>query len=129
MRRLAAVEAGLALLLAFLLAPFQHVHPGQSNAGNFGELHAHFFAAHAHEHHRPSGSAAEMEADDNDDHTHARSIDTYTLLLPEGPHAILPSPALIVPSIETAAFPPLEFVEARANSPPVDRSAPRAPPL
>src|SRR5689334_4961721 len=131
MRRSVAVETSLALLLAFLLAPFQHVHPDHPHEGHLGEIHAHFFVAHSHAERKSCGGIqVEAEDDDDDDHAHARSVDTYTLVLPDGPQALFPSPVAIAPPVGKKEFPPPEFIEARANSPPlIDRSAPRAPPL
>ena len=116
------------MLLAFLLAPFQHVHPGHDHDGHFGEVHAHFFVVHTHAGHKSSGGI-QIEADDDDDHAHARAVDNYTLVLPDSPQALPPFRVAIVSPAETNALPPPEFIEARANSPPLtDRSAPRAPP-
>ena len=129
MRRTVAIECSLAVLLAFLLAPFQHVHPGDHHDGESGEIHAHFFVAHARTEHHKASDGVQIEADDDDDHAHARSLDTYTLVIPDAPQAFLPLRVRIAPPPEKNAFPPLQWIEARANSPPLTQSAPRPPPL
>src|SRR5579863_608318 len=87
MRCLIALQTCLALLLAFLLAPFQHVHTGHGSAddhGHAGLIHAHF---HTHfdsvlgSREEPHGP----EIDDvDDDHVAAWSLDTFTLVLNAG---------------------------------------------
>jgi hypothetical protein len=128
MRRTVAIETSLALLLAFFFAPFQHVHTSpDGDHADAGEIHAHFFLPHAIAQLAPG---IHIEADDDDDHAQARSLDTFTLVLPDGLPLYLPSraPAVAVDPSETAA--PIAAVEERAHDPPsLDNSTPRAPPL
>ena len=127
-RRVAAIETCLALLLAFCLAPFQHVHTGpDGDHAHAGEIHSHFFSPHAPPH---PESGVHIEADDDDDHEQARSLDTFTLVLPHALPLYLPSrtPAISAASAQTIA--PIAVVEERAHDPPtLDSSSPRAPPL
>jgi hypothetical protein len=128
MRRTVAVETGLALLLAFFVAPFQHIHTApDGDHADAGEIHAHFFLPHAA---TPIRSGVNIENDDDDDHAHARSLDTFTLVLPNALPLCLPSraPAIVVDPADTVA--PIAIVEERAHDPPcLDGSTPRAPPL
>jgi hypothetical protein len=130
MRRAVAAKTILALLLAFVLAPFQHVHPDHHDHAHTGEIHAHFFPVQIHAEHKSSAGIKIAADDDDDDHAHARSIDTYTLILPGGVPSFFPSPAPVLPAVQTSRLNRIEFVEARANSPPsLRQSPPRAPPL
>jgi hypothetical protein len=132
MRRFAAVQTCLTLLLAFLLAPFQHVHTGRGSGpehDHAGLIHAHFYM---HFESVPASGAERhsQEIDDaDDDHAAAWSLDTFTLVLTAGlsPFVLPQEPAPdFVPS-ET--FQPVALVEERGHSPPpLDRSIPRAPP-
>ena len=133
MRRTVAIETSLAVLLAFFFAPFQHVHTGQdSDHAHSGEIHAHFFFPHVVPHvveHATTGGV-HIEADDDDDHAHARSVNAFTLVLPNSLALCLPgrAPAIAVVNPETVA--PVATVEERAHAPPcLDNSTPRGPPL
>src|SRR5579872_1826776 len=95
MRRTVAIKTSLAMLLAFLLAPFQHIHPDHDHDGRVGEVHAHFFVVHAHAEHHKSAGGVQIEGDDDDDHAHARSVDTYTLVLPDSSLALPRFPVTI----------------------------------
>jgi|SRR5579863_908096 len=131
MRRVAAVQTVLALLLAFVLAPFQHVHTDSDHPGHAsaGEIHAHFFTVHAHAPKNPVNGAV-FDDDDDDDHAHVRSIDSVVPVLPHGVPSFIPAPSPVLPVAGTQAQDPIATVEATANSPPLpDQSTPRAPPL
>jgi hypothetical protein len=127
-RSAAAIEISLALLLAFFFAPFEHVHVDSEGAhAHSGEIHAHFFPPHAAAHFT---SGVQIGADDDDEHANARSLDTFTLVLPNSLPLFTPrrAPAIPVSTVETAA--PIAVVEERAHDPPcLDQSTPRAPPL
>jgi hypothetical protein len=132
MHRAAAIETSLALLLAFLLAPFQHVHTGSDHGDHHhaGEIHAHFFIAHAHSAPHATGGINAEAGDDDDDHAHARSVNTFTLVIPNGLPAFLPSRASATSLAPAETSDPLEIIEERAHAPPSLRtSTPRAPPL
>jgi hypothetical protein len=130
MRRSTALATGLAFVMAFVLAPFQHVHTGpEGEHADAGEIHAHFFS-----HHTLSENAAHPASgagfdDDDDDHAHARSLDTFTLRLPNSVPLYLPAraPAIAIDLVETVA--PAVAVEERGHDPPRRCSAPRGPPL
>ena len=132
MRRVAAIETSLALLLAFCAAPFQHVHTGpDSDHAHSGEVHSHFWSSHGFSPqaaHPESG--VHIEADDDDDHEQARSLDTFTLVLPHVLPLGLPSRAPAIADSATPTIAPIAVVEERAHDPPsLDNSSPRAPPL
>src|SRR5258708_4766215 len=132
MRCFAALQTCLALLLAFLLAPFQHVHTGQGSGpehDHAGLIHAHFYT---HFEGVPASRAEHrgQEIDDPADaHAAAWSLDTFTLVLTAGlaPFVLPQGPAvLFVPS---KTLQPAAVVEERGHDPPTfDRSIPRAPP-
>src|SRR5580692_8455611 len=128
MRRTVAIETSLALLLAFFFAPFQHVHTGpEGDHADAGEIHAHFFLPHTVAHALPG---VHIEAEDDDDHAHAKSLDTFTLVLPDGLPLYLPSRAPVQAADPAEQVAPIAAVEERAHDPPsLDNSTPRAPPL
>jgi hypothetical protein len=128
MRCIAALQTCLALLLAFLLAPFQHVHAAQGS----GTGHDHSTIIHAHFYEilpaRAEHDRAQVD-DSDDDHATAWSLDTFTLVIPASLSPFVPSlgPSLLFVPSET--FEPVEVVEQRGHDPPcIDRSIPRAPP-
>lgn len=131
MRRVAAVQTVLALLLAFFLAPFQHVHTDSAHPEHAfaGEVHAHFFEVHTHAPvHAVDGVG--IDDDDDDDHAHVRSVDAVTPILPDNAPIFVLSPAPAVPVALTRLHERVATVEETANSPPaLDQSNPRAPPL
>src|ERR1700728_2604563 len=73
MRCVAALQTCLALVLAFFVSPFQHVHPG-SDHEHSATMHAHFYRiASVQEQH----SGPQLEDDDDDD---VWSVDSFTLI-------------------------------------------------
>jgi hypothetical protein len=125
MRFVTALQTCLALLLAFFVSPFQHVHPG-SEHDHSATMHAHFY--------RIASAPAQhqglwLEDADDDDHDAVWAVDSFTLV----PTAAL---TLFVPARSAAAFfvrpMPIAWVDAveqRGHDPPdIDRSIPRAPP-
>src|SRR5277367_5407814 len=76
MRCLAALQTCLALVLAFFVSPFQHVHPG-SDHDHAATMHAHFYpVASLHEHQ----GGPRLEDADDDDHDAVWSVDSFTLV-------------------------------------------------
>ena len=119
MRRAAALETCLALLLALFSAPFQHVHA-------HGLVHSHFYPV-APVRAQRSGALA-IGADD--DHAQAVSLDTFTLVLTSGLAPFIPSLGPVVLFVPSESFRPVEVVEECGHDPPsFDRSIPRAPPV
>jgi hypothetical protein len=128
MRRIAALQTCIALLAAFLLAPFQHVHTGQDH-DHSGLIHAHFYHFHVADHSVDEPHGVQIADFDDDDHADARSLDTYTIEIAAAlaPFVLSRGPALAFVPSET--FQPVEIVEERGHDPPcIDRSIPRAPP-
>lgn len=130
MRCFAALQTCLALLLAFFVAPFQHVHTGpDSDHGHAGLIHAHFYNVHSNS---VSGFVEEHQGRqlvDSDDHATARALDTFTLVLTTGLSPFIPSLGGVFPFVLSDTFQPVEVVEERGHDPPcLDRSIPRAPP-
>jgi hypothetical protein len=127
MRRIAGLQTCFSLLLAFTLAPFQHVHTGSGSGDHDhgGLIHAHFYSASAH---RADRHGLELQ-DSDDDHTAAWSLDTFTLELAAGLKPFVPSRGLILQFVPSVTFEPVEVVEECGHDPPcIDRSIPRAPP-
>ncbi|MBV8841815.1 MAG: hypothetical protein JO307_03290 [Bryobacterales bacterium] len=124
MRSCVALQTCLALLLALLLAPLQHVHTGPDHDHD-GVIHAHFYSIPA----LPAAGHGPQLTDPDDDHASARSLDTFTLVIGSSlaPFALSRGPDLRFAASQ--AFAPIAVVEERGNSPPArDRSIPRAPP-
>ena len=128
MRCIAALQTCVALLLAFFLAPFEHVHAGPQSGTDHdhsGTIHAHFYSVPASrgDHHGP-----ELQ-DFDDDHAAAWSLDTFTLEFAAGLALFVPSRGLVLSFVPSTTFEPVEVVEECGHDPPcVDRSIPRAPP-
>jgi hypothetical protein len=127
MRCFAGLQTCFTLLLAFMLAPFQHVHagsgPGDHDHG--GLIHAHFYSASAQ---RGDRHGLEFQ-DSDDDHAAAWSLDTFTLELADGLAPFAPSRGLVLRFVPSVTTEPVEIVEECGHDPPcIDRSIPRAPP-
>ena len=111
------------LPLAFLLAPFQHVHTGADH-DHSGLVHAHFYSVALVRNQR--GPAID---DVDDDHAAVRSLDTFTLVLANGLAPFVPARGLVHPFVPAVTCEPVELVEQCGHDPPcIDRSIPRAPP-
>jgi hypothetical protein len=130
MRRVAGLQTCCTLLLAFLLAPFQHVHTGNAadDHDHHGSelIHAHFHgfpASHKDHHH-----GQELE-DPDDDHAAAWSLDTFTIELLAGLAPFVPARGLVLRFVPPVTFEPVEVVEECGHDPPyVHNFIPRAPP-
>jgi hypothetical protein len=137
MRCLAALHTCLALLLAFVVAPFEHVHTGGSDHDHDGLIHAHFYnVGHPAEaqiagHHALAEeySGAKILDADDDDHAKAWSLDTFTLVLTAGLSPFIPLRGAILPFVLSETFEPVLIVEECGHDPPpAGPSIPRAPP-
>lgn len=129
MRGVAAILTGLALMAAFLLAPFEHVHSGYGHHdhGHSAIIHAHFhihagMALAALSDH----SGVRLVAPDGED---ASALNIFTSVAPIVVSLVfLPQTAIAVLA-PTESFHHVDFVEARGHDPPrCKRSIPRAPP-
>ena len=120
-RRAAAIPSSLLFLLAFLQAPFDHIHAHEAEEHPHGGLfHTHFGEAQA-----PSG----VELRDYDPDQDAASLDLFQPSGQAAVHivAVLVSVAVIAPPRRQA--PESEPVEARSHDPPASpQTSPRAPP-
>jgi hypothetical protein len=128
MRCFAGVQTCLTLLLAFFLAPFQHVHTGPAGAADHdhpGLIHAHFYSIPAL--HRDRHDLELQNSDD--DHAAAWSLDTFTLVLTAGLAPFVPPRGIVLLFVPSVTFEPIADVEECSHGPPrFDRSIPRAPP-
>ena len=126
MRFLAAIPTCLALLQAFLVSPFQHVHPGGDH-DHAATIHAHFYGLARHSE-QPSG--VNLEHADDDDHDAVWAVDSFTLV----PAAVqtLCAPARAVVELFEPPMPIawVDVVEECGHDPPPDCAPriPRAPP-
>jgi hypothetical protein len=129
MRRVAAIETCFALLLALFLAPFEHIHTDSGSDHDHGLIHAHFYDAY-HAARPASGPQGPQITDaDDDDHATAKSLDTFTLVLPAGVASFLPERGPALAFVASLTFVPVRIVEQRGHDPPaIDKSIPRAPP-
>jgi hypothetical protein len=125
MRCVAALQTCLALLLAFFVSPFQHVHPG-SDHDHSATMHAHFYRI------TPASAQHQglwLEDADDDDHDAIWAVDSFTLV----PTAVLtwfvPARAADECFVRPMPVAWVDVVEERGHDPPqTDRSIPRAPP-
>jgi hypothetical protein len=121
MRRVAALQTCVSLVLALCLAPFQHLH----------EDHDHGVLVHAHLYSqlRTQEHSDGPQIDDVDDHSTVRSLDTFTLAFaPRLAPFVLTGGSVLEP-VSLAAPEPVDVVEACAHDPPdVDLSISRGPP-
>jgi len=124
--RFTALQSCLALLVAFVVAPFEHVHPGGADHDHSAVVHAHFYSVHGAV---PDGQGPQIADADDDDHDEVWSVDTFTLVLPAGHAPFVVPRGPVVDFIPGEVYAPVEIVEERGHDPPcVDRSIPRAPP-
>lgn len=139
MKRVIALQGCLALLCAFFLAPYQHVHEGQCDGhgsdgffDNSTVVHAHpFLFSHVHADvflvsHKSDDRTSVGESSEE----HASWwLNNSSLVL----HAVLPAVILpsspLVPATTAISFCTIAFSDQRGHDPPpLDCSASRAPP-
>lgn len=122
MRRAAALQTCVSLVLALCLAPFEHVHQDHDHHGVL--VHAHPFAqTRVHEHSRGA------RVDDVGDHASVKSLDTFTVAFaPRVAPFVLTSGPVLEP-VSVATPDQTSTVEACAHDPPdADLSISRGPP-
>ena len=124
MRRFAGLLTCVTLPLAFLLAPFQHVHTGADH-DHSGLVHAHFYSVAP-----VRGNQHGPTIDDvDDDNAAVRSIDKFTLVLTIGLAPFVQARVLVHPFVPAVTCEPVEIVEQCGRDPPcVERWIPRAAP-
>jgi hypothetical protein len=121
MRRFAALQTCVSLVLALCLAPFQHVHEDHDHGVL---IHAHPYAqARVHEHSRGA------QIDDVDDHASVKSLDTFTLAFAPKVAPVVLTRGPVLEPVSLAAPEPINIVDACAHDPPdADLSISRGPP-
>jgi len=128
MRRFAGLLTCVTLPLAFLLAPFQHVHTGHGSGADHDHspvVHAHFYGVGPVRGNQHGPAIDDMD----DDHVAVKSLDTFTLVLTAGLTPFAPARGAVLPFLSAVTCEPVELVEQRGHDPPcIDRSVPRAPP-
>jgi hypothetical protein len=133
MRRLLALHSSIALVLALLLAPFQHVHLGVDDDDHAdypghrksADVHAHgvlLFDGLDHE----TGPVVTAPADER----HAVSLDSFFMTVPAAVILALQSTSAVQVYAPESQFASVERIEVCSHDPPPrDFSPPRAPPL
>src|SRR5438445_5707607 len=131
LRRFAGLQTCLALVLAFAMGPFQHVHQSQDHhpGGQDEEVST---LVHAH----PYGISVAVTADghariDDLHHAHAAwSLETFTILPPLPQVFFFQPESKVLPLEPAESFFAVEMAERRGHDPPpLERLSPRAPPL
>lgn len=129
LRKALGLETCGSLLLAFALAPFQHVH---THDGHGTEVHAHFYGlwtAYGHARIEADHDARGAHFDDVDDHASAKVLDTFVLQLPPALAPFVLAQTQDVEPMLTPASVPCAAAEPCAHDPPgASPSIPRAPP-
>jgi len=139
MRRVIALQGCLAVIFAFFLAPYQHVHEGQCDGrGSNGfyddstVVHAHpFFLSHVHadvfsvSHNKDGRTSMEEPSEE-----HASWwLNNSSLILSGAILLVVLPKSLEVPALTAASFSSITIVDERGHDPPpLDCSVPRAPP-
>jgi hypothetical protein len=130
MRRLTLLPACLALLEAFIMAPYQHVHPktGHEERGDQHEstvVHAHFFAVSV-----PISPNSEPVLDHaHKDHTSV-SLDTFRTFPQSAPLLFFQPELPVRVFVPTESAVRVEIIEPCGHDPPcVENTVPRAPPV
>ena len=124
MRRLAVLPACLPLLLAFFMAPFQHLHAvgGAGGRQDSPTIHAHPYPLSP-----PISQGPGIQV--GDAHV-ATALNTFAFV--RGIHPCLPFQvelAIILLFSQAKTYDTVEIVQARGHDPPcIDLSSPRAPP-
>jgi hypothetical protein len=126
MRIITAIPSCFALLYAFLVSPFQHVHPGGEH-DHTATIHAHFYSLPTPDQ-RTTG--VQLEAADDDDHDAVWSVDSFTLAPATALTVSPPAPTIVelfAPPVPVAW---VDVVEQRGHDPPREFAflIPRAPP-
>ena len=129
-RRLTPITALLALLQAFFMAPYQHVHVGPRHEKHGG--HAESAIVHAH----PYAVSIPTSSSDGATAGHSRkphvsiALDTFTTLV-QGVALLFVQPGSPVQTFApTESFVRVEVTEPRGHDPPcIGNAAPRAPPV
>ena len=121
MRRAAALQTCLFLVLGFSTAPFEHVH---EDHGHGVLVHAHLFVQSGiHDH---SGGA---QIDDVDDHASIKSLDTFTVAFAPRVAPFVLTKGIVLEPVSLAAPEPVNIVDACAHDPPdADLAISRGPP-
>ena len=125
-RCLTTIETCLALLMAFVVAPFQHVHPG-SDHDHGATIHAHFYRIGPRSDCRAGLQL--QNTDDDDDHDAVWSVDSFTLVLPPALAPFIPARALMQLFRPVVPVAWVDVVEECGHDPPETPGLiPRAPP-
>src|SRR5215471_18720407 len=114
MRCVAAFQTCLVLLLAFVIAPFEHVHTGHGSGADHdhsGLIHSHFYRLSSVDRSVDAQNELRLVDADDDDHATAKSLDTFTLVLTNGLAPFVPTRGLVLLLAAPETFGPVEAVE------------------
>ena len=138
MRRLAILQGCLALLSAFFMAPYEHVHQGQGGGEGTKGFHDHSVVVHVHpflfSHVHSDAVSVPRRRDDSatieSSAEHASwSLNSFSLILHSALFLFFQPRSAVIPVISAESFTTIEIVEELGHDPPcIDRSVPRAPP-
>jgi hypothetical protein len=133
MRRVVMVPVFLALLLAFFMAPYQHIHLATSHGGGADHDHGDTAVVHAHfdAESAPTSRNGEATLKDSDGDHASRPLDTFTTMPQAGSYEFL------LPESRVPFFAPpdlfvgvIEVTEPCGHDPPfLEFSSPRGPPV
>ena len=126
MRFVLAIPTCLAFVQAFLVSPFQHVHPGGDH-DHGATIHAHFFSLAPQ---IDKNAGLRLEDADDDDHDAIWSVDSFTLVPAAALTIAAPARAMVELFRLPAPIAWVDVVEERGHDPPGDFAPliPRAPP-
>jgi hypothetical protein len=127
MRRLVLIPTSLALLQAFFMAPYQHVHIGSGH-----EKHAESTLVHAH----PYAISFSINSDDGPEVEHSHkphaslALDTFTTLAQGIPLLFFQPESTVRIFAPAESFVWAEVTEPCGHDPPcIENTVPRAPPV
>jgi hypothetical protein len=139
MRRLTALQACMAMVFAFFMAPYQHVHSGQCDGRgsrgvfeNSTVVHAHpFVFSHVHTDvaSLPHGSSDGTRVEESSDEHASWWLNNSSLVLHSALLLFALPKSADIPWLTADSFSVITIVEERGHDPPpLDCSVPRAPP-
>lgn len=130
-RRLAGLQTCLALVLAFAMGPFQHVHvPGHHHSGGDQDELSAIIHSHLYDISVADGAETGCRVKDSDGSHTAWTLDTFTILLHILQDLFLQPESKVLPFVPAESLFTVEVAEIRGHDPPpLEHLSPRAPPV
>ena len=133
MRRMAAIQACVALALGFLQAPLLHLHESQHHEHDIAGHHGHSAIVHVHPPHHPALVGKHSEDEFELSHEDHEATQLSVLALKQDPQPRLPFQGITQDAIFPVYSHPIPVergVVPRGHDPPLlGSSGPRAPPV